>query len=121
MNKSEIRVLKCRQVAGHSIKCFSILMELVDAGREDLVDEILKAMNINYQILTPEQIIKTYDSCGGKEGFIKRCNKIFNKRTLKREQQAYKYEEELKEYACRERKDHPDGTKFENGKEINYD
>lgn len=122
MNKAEIRVMKCKQVAGHNVKCFRVLIELIDAGREDLVDEILKAMNINYQILTPEQIVKTYDSCGGKDGFVKRCNKIFNKRTLKREQKEYDYEEALKAYNCGERRDHPDGTKFEkDGKEINYD
>lgn len=122
MNKSEIRVMKCKQVAGHNIKCFAVLTELIDAGREDLVDEIIKAMNINYQILTPEQIVNTYNACGGKDGFVKRCNKIFNKRTLKREQREYEYEEALKEYNCGERKDHPDGTKFEkDGTEINYD
>lgn len=122
MNKAEIRAMKCRQIAGHNIKCFGILMELIDAGREDLVDEIIKAMNINYQILTTDQIVKTYEACGGKKGFITRCNKIFNKKTLAREQKEYEYEEELKEYACGERKDHPDGSKFEeDGTEITYD
>lgn len=122
MNKAEIRAMKCKQIANHNVKCFSILMELIDAGREDIVDEIIKVMNTDFQALTPEQIVNTYNNCGGKEGFIARCNKIFNKKTLTRERKEYEYEEELKEYACGERKDHPDGSKFEkDGTEITYD
>lgn len=121
MNKKEILAMKCKQIAGHNIKCFKIMMELLDAGREDLLDEIIKATNINNGILTPEQIVATYDACGGKEGFIARCNKIWNKKTIKREREEADYEYRLKQYACGERPDHPDGTKFEEGKEINYD
>ena len=122
MNKSEILALKCKQIAGHNIKCFSILMELEQAGREDLLDEIIKATNANYGILTPEQIVNTYNACGGKDGFIARCNKIWNKKTYKAAQKEYDYEESLKRYNCGEQKYHPDGTKFEeDGKEINYD
>lgn len=121
MNKREILALKCRQVAGHNIKCFSIMMDLIDAGREDLVNEIVKSMNINCQTLTPERIVNVYDECGGKEGFIKRCNKIWNKRTYASAVSEYNYEEELKRYSCGEQKYHPDGSRFEDGKEINYD
>lgn len=122
MNKSEILALKCKQIAGHNVKCFSIMMELEGAGREDLLNEIIKAMNANYQILTPEQIVKTYEQCGGKEGFIARCNKIWNKKTIAKERKEYEYEEELKRYNCGEQNYHPDGTKFDsNGKEIHYD
>ena len=121
MNRQEILALKCRQIAGHNVKCFQIMMTLYDAGREDLLDEIIKAMNVNYQILTPEQIVKTYEACGGKDGFIARCNKIWNKKTIARERKEYEYEEELKRYNCGEQKYHPDGSKFEDGKEINYD
>lgn len=121
MNKQEILALKCKQIAGHNVKCFQIMMELEDAGREDLLNEIIKAMNVNAQLLTPEQIVKTYEQCGGKEGFIAKCNKIWNKKTLKRERQEYEYEESFKRYSCGEQMYHPDGTKFEQGKEINYD
>ena len=121
MNKQEILALKCKQIAGHNIKAYRIMMELHDAGRDDLLDEIIKALNVNSSILTPEQIVKTYDSCGGKDGFIARCNKIWNKKTIARERKEADYEYHLKQYACGERADHPDGTKFEDGKEINYD
>ena len=121
MNKSEFRVMKCKQIAKHNIKCFGILIKLIDAGREDIVDEIIRVSNTNYQALTPEQIVATYDACGGQDGFLKRCNKIFNKRNLKKEYKEYEYENALKAYNCGERRDHPDGTKFEDGKEINYD
>ena len=122
MNKQEIMAMKCRQIAGHNIKCYGILIELMDAGREDLLNEIIKATNINCQILTPEQIVKTYEACGGKDGFIARCNKIWNKRTYAREQKEYAYEQSVKRYNCGEQIYHPDGTKFEaDGTEINYD
>lgn len=121
MNKSEIRAMKCKQIAKHNVKCFSIMMSLIDAGREDIVDEIIRVTNTNCEAVTPEQIVATYDACGGEDGFLRRCNKIFNRRTLKREYKAYEYEEALKEYNCGERKDHPEGTRFEDGKEINYD
>lgn len=122
MNRQEKLALKCRQIAKGNIKCFSILMELEDAGREDLLDEIIKAMNVNYQILTPEQIVRTYEECGGKDGFIARCNKIWNKKTLDKAYKEAAYEYHAKQYYCGERMDHPEGTRFdENGKEINYD
>lgn len=121
-NKAEILALKCRQLAQGNVKCFQVMMELEDAGREDILDELIKLMNTNYKAITPEQIVRTYNECGGKEGFLKRCNKIFNKRTLEHERREYQYEEELKEYACGERKDHPEGSRFEqDGTEINYD
>ena len=122
MNRSEILALKCRTISKGNVKCFTILMELIDAKREDLVDEIIKLMNADYQALTAEQIVKTYDSCGGKKGFLERCNKMFNKRTLNREYSEYEYEEKLKKYACGETNEHPDGTTLdENGKEIKHD
>lgn len=122
MNKKEILALKIKQISRHNTKCFNICCELLDAGREDLLDEIIKATNINYGLLTPEQIVRTYEACGGKDGFIARCNKIWNKKTLKAAQREYEYEESLKRYNCGEQKYHPDGTKFEeDGKEINYD
>lgn len=121
MNKQEILALKCKQIAGHNIKCYKILCELMDAGREDLLDEIIKATNVNAGLLTPEQIVKTYDSCGGKDGFIARCNKIWNKKTIARERREADYEYHLKQYACGERLDHPDGTRLEDGEEINYE
>lgn len=121
-NKTEILAMKCRQLSRGRVKCYQIMMELFDAGREDILDELIKLMNSNYDAITPDQIIKTYDECGGKEGFLKRCNKIFNKRTLAYEQREYEYEEELKAYNCGESMSHPDGTCFDpNGKEINYD
>lgn len=122
MNKTEILALKCKQVAGHNIKCYQIMMELVDDGREDLVNEILKSMNINCQILTPERIVSVYNECGGRQGFLKKCNKIWNKRTYTSAQAEYEYEETLKQYVCGERRDHPDGTRFEeDGTEIDYE
>jgi hypothetical protein len=122
MNKQEILALKCRNITKGNIKCFTILMELVDAGREDIVTEIHKLMNANYGALTPEQIVAKYDECGGKEGFLKRCNSIFTKKNINMYQKEYEYEEQLKQYACGERKDHPDGTLFdESGKEIKYE
>lgn len=122
MNKQEILALKCKQIAGHNVKCFQIMMELEDAGREDLLNEIIKAMNVNAQLLTPEQMVKTYEQCGGKDGFIERCNKIWNKKTIAKARKEYEYEEELKRYNCGEQKYHPDGSKFEeDGKEIHYD
>ena len=122
MNRKEILVLKIRQISKHNIKCFNVCCELLDAGREDLLNEIIKAMNVNYQLLTPEQIVRTYEQCGGRDGFIARCNKIWNKKTIARERKEYEYEEELKRYNCGEQNYHPDGTKFDsNGKEIHYD
>ena len=121
MNQTEIRALKIRQISNHNISCYKVLCELIDAGREDLLDEIIKFMNTNYGVLTPEQIVNTYNSCGGKDGFIAKCNKIFNKKTLKREQKEYEYEEALKQYNCGERPDHPDGSTFVNGKEVRFD
>ena len=121
MNRKEALAMKCRQIAGHNIKCYTILCDLIDAGREDLLDEIIKATNANVHILTPEQIVKTFEACGGKDGFIARCNKIWNTKTYKRAQKEYDYEESVKRYNCGEQKYHPDGTKFEDGKEINYD
>lgn len=121
MNKTEILAMKCRTAAGHNIKCYSVLMELVDAGRPDIVDAILQMMRNDYGSITPEQIVSTYNACGGKEGFVARCNKMFNKKTLSKAKKDYDYEESLKRYNCGEQQYHPDGTKFENGKEINYD
>lgn len=122
MNKTEILAMKCRQISKGNIKCFSILMELEEAGREDLINEIIKAMNVNCQVLTPEQIVQTYEACGGKEGFIARCNKIWNKKTIERERKEAAYEYHAKQYYCGERRDHPEGTRFEeDGTEINYD
>lgn len=120
MNKTEVLALKCKRVAGHNIKCYQILCELIDAGREDLLDEIIKAMNVNCRVLSPAQIVKTYEACGGKQGFIKRCNTIWNKKTYATYKKEYEYEEEFKRYSCGEQKYHPDGSKFEHGEEINY-
>lgn len=114
--------MKCRTLAGHNIKCFSILMELDDAGRGDILDALLKVMGDRYNGITPEQVVKTYESCGGKEGFLKRCNKLFNKRTLAREHREADYEYHLLQYNCGERRDHPDGSRFEeDGTEITYE
>ena len=122
MNKQEILACKLRQLSKGHTKLYVIGCELIDAGREDLLNEIIKAMNVNYQLLTPEQIVRTYEQCGGRDGFIARCNKIWNKKTIARERKEYEYEEELKRYNCGEQNYHPDGTKFDsNGKEIHYD
>lgn len=121
LSKMEKLALKCKQLSQGNIKCFSICMELEDAGREDILDELLKVMGDMENAITPEQVVKTYESCGGREGFLQRCNKIFNKRTLKRERNEANYEYHLMQYNCGERRDHPDGTRFEEGKEINYD
>ena len=121
MNKSEILAMKCKQISKGNVKCFSILMELEDAGREDIINEIINVMNYNYNALSPEKIVAAYNACGGKEKFIAKCNKIWNKKSYKIAKREYEYEEELKQYACGERIDHPDGTRFEDGKEITYD
>ena len=121
LNKQERFALKVKQLSNGNIKCFQILCELYDAGREDILDELVKVMGDRYDGITPEQIVRTYDSCGGKDGFLKRCNKLFNKRSLARERKEADYEYHLLQYNCGERKDHPDGTRFEDGKEINYD
>lgn len=121
MNKERILISKCEKASQGNHDCFLILLELVKSGRADLVEALCQALHVNCRIITPEQIITKYKECGGKEGFLARCNKMFNKRTLKREWREYEYEQTLKEYNCGERKDHPDGTTFEDGKEINYD
>lgn len=122
MNKAEILAMKCKRVAGHNVKCFRIMMELVDGGREDLVNEIVNSMNYDHRSLTPEKICNVYDECGGKEGFLKRCNKIWNKSNYNSVLKEYEYEEELKRYTCGEQAYHPDGTRFEeDGSEITYE
>lgn len=121
MNKERIMISKCERAAQGNHDCFKIMLELMQSGRMDLIDAICQALHVNCKILTPEQIVAKYNECGGKDGFLARCNKMFNKKTLKREWSQYEYEEKLKQYNCGERLDHPDGTTFEDGQEINYD
>lgn len=119
-SKTEKIAMQCRKLSNHNVKCCQILLELFDAGREDILSILMKLMGDQYNGITPDQVVKTYEDCGGKDGFLKRCNKIFNKRTLAREQKEANYEYHLMQYNCGERRDHPDGTRFEDGKEINY-
>lgn len=121
LKQSEKLALQIKTLSRGNIKCFSILFELYEAGRQDILNALMKVMGDRWNGITPEQVVNTYNECGGKDGFLKRCNKIFNKRTLAREQKEADYEYHLMQYNCGERKDHPDGTRFEDGKEINYD
>jgi len=119
MNKQEILALKIKRVAGNNVKCLSIMIELIDSGREDIVDAIINLMNYDSNALTAEQIVNKYNECGGKEQFIERCNKIWNKRTYKHEKREYEYEESFNRYYCKEQNYHPEGTRFdEKGNEI---
>lgn len=120
-SRTEKIAMQCMKLANHNMKCYKILMELLDAGREDILSVLMKTMGDSYNGITPEQIVKTYDACGGKDGFLQRCKKIFNNRNLKKEHNQANYEYHLMQYNCGERKDHPDGSRFEDGKEINYD
>lgn len=119
--KSEDILTKCKVLAGDSVECYKILMDLYDTNRRDVLLTLMKTMMNKENPITPEQIVETYRSCGGRAGFLKRCDKFFNKRSLRRERNEENYKYNLLQYYCGERISHPDGTRFEDGKEINYD
>lgn len=60
MNKAQVQFEKCKRIASDNVKCTSILLKLIDKGREDILDHIIEFNKNNVKGISPEGVIKLY-------------------------------------------------------------
>ena len=64
MNQGQWAYEKCKRVAGNNTACLSILFKLLGKDREDIIDQIAEVNKVQFNSITPEGIVKLYQSNG---------------------------------------------------------
>ena len=95
MKKSQIIYGKCKRLAGANTKCVTILLEIYDKGREDILDQIFSIVHTNANAITPEGIVGLFTTCGGIDGLIKKFDGTMEQASYIRKNFYNDYEKEI--------------------------